>query len=461
MNGPILIADDLVTERITLKARLAGSHHRVSQVNNRAELRAAIARTQPDAIVMDVDFDGRSGVEICRELKSDRSLRNTPVLLYGAGSDRDARIAAFKAGADECLTDLPGERLLLALLRNLMRKRATPDELARRCAVLDTGELAEAQIGFETRMEIAIVAPETTAALCRKRALEAVCPAAIRVFTGAHVLEACADPTYAPDAIMIAEDPAHPDASLRLISELRARHSTRGAVIMLHTAGLLGESADMALDLGTDAVAPAAADAHELALRLGTLVARKRETDRLRAQVEDQLDVALRDPLTGLYNRRYAESYLTRLIRDARDRSMPFSVMILDLDHFKTINDQHGHLTGDDVLRTIASRLTDNIRDIDLAARIGGEEFLVVLQDADRDRAELVAERLRGVIAREPVVVTGTATLVPVTTSIGVATSQAGNDQARDLMEAADQALYASKSAGRNTVSFAQARSAA
>lgn len=455
MSGPILIADDLVTERIALKARLAGSHNHIGQVKTRDELFTEVELARPDAVVMDIAFDGGRGIEICRALKSDRDLRDVPVLLYGAKTDRDARIAAFEAGADECLAELPGERLLLALLRNLMRKRASLDELTRRRALVDVSELSEAQTGFAGRMDLALVSPDMASGLSWRHAFAPEFRGSVRLYTRDGILKASEDVSLAPDALVISEDPARTTDALRLISELRSRPATRGAVIVFQAVGPTSDTADMALDLGADAIAPGTADPRELAIRLATLVARKREVDRLRDLVENQLDVALRDPLTGLFNRRYLDTYLRKLSRDAARSATAYSILILDLDRFKAINDTHGHPTGDQVLQDVADRLKDSIREVDLAARVGGEEFLIVLQDAGRDKAEIVAERLRRVIAQRKIPVAGGKIAISVTASIGVATSRDGADATDAVIGAADRALYASKAGGRNQVTHA------
>lgn len=452
MTGPIIIADDLVTDRIALKARLSAAYARVVQVRDPADLAQEVGRERPDAIVMDIHFPG-GGIQACRRLKSDPRFADIPVLLYGASGDRHARMAAFEAGADECLADLPGERLLLALLRNLKRKSAEMTELARRNEMVESHDLAEAQMGFTPAVQVCVIAPDRANGVMWRSGLQPVVAGEVTLVNAARVLE----DTQNGDAFVIGFDPEQPNVSLRLISELRVRAGSRHGVIVLQLPGDLDDQADIALDLGADAVVPGPFAANELGGRLSRLLARKQETDRLRAMVDDHLDVALRDPLTGLYNRRYAQGYLKRLSREAAEKgSAQFALLMLDIDYFKAVNDRHGHLVGDEVLCGVAKRLTENLRDIDLAARIGGEEFLVVLQDTDETRAGQVAERLRRAIGARPITARDAGVLVPVTMSIGVAVAENLDDtDARLLMQKADDALYASKAAGRNAVTFA------
>jgi two-component system cell cycle response regulator len=162
--------------------------------------------------------------------------------------------------------------------------------------------------------------------------------------------------------------------------------------------------------------------------------------------------MAVTDPLTGLHNRRYLDAHLPKLLARAVARRRPLSVMMADIDRFKTINDRWGHSSGDDVLREFADRLRQNIRGIDLICRFGGEEFVVVMPDTEHDMAEMVAERLRVAIAREPFTVDGGKNAIAVTTSVGVVGCANGNDDPADLIKRADIALYDAKSKGRNRV---------
>jgi two-component system cell cycle response regulator len=149
------------------------------------------------------------------------------------------------------------------------------------------------------------------------------------------------------------------------------------------------------------------------------------------------------DALTGLSNRRAVLTQLTGMVSAARRHGHPLSIAILDLDHFKRINDSHGHKVGDDVLVAAAHAMGTHLRAEDQLGRLGGEEFLVLLPDTDSAAAEHVAEKLRAEVAEAP-------TPVPVTVSIGVATWD--GEAPEDLLHRADEALYAAKDAGRDRV---------
>ncbi|WP_053226833.1 GGDEF domain-containing response regulator [Solirubrobacter soli] len=157
-----------------------------------------------------------------------------------------------------------------------------------------------------------------------------------------------------------------------------------------------------------------------------------------------RLEALLReDGLTGLSNRRAILTHLNGMVSAARRHGHPLSIAICDLDHFKRINDGHGHKTGDAVLVAAAHAMGTHLRAEDQLGRLGGEEFLVLLPDTNAQAAQHVAEKLRAELA-------GAATPVPVTVSIGVATWD--GEAPEDLLHRADEALYAAKSAGRDRV---------
>jgi two-component system cell cycle response regulator len=164
------------------------------------------------------------------------------------------------------------------------------------------------------------------------------------------------------------------------------------------------------------------------------------------------IEMAITDALTGLFNRRYMESHLTTLVEQAASRGKPLTVMVIDIDYFKAINDSHGHDAGDDVLRDFALRIKRSIRGIDLACRYGGEEFVLVMPETDMAVAAMVAERLRRRIAAEPFAIQQGARSIPVTISIGIAALRDKADTAAAVLKRADQALYRAKRDGRNRV---------
>jgi diguanylate cyclase (GGDEF)-like protein len=159
---------------------------------------------------------------------------------------------------------------------------------------------------------------------------------------------------------------------------------------------------------------------------------------------------ALRDPMTGLYNRRFLEDYVGALVSSSQRRKSPFSVLMLDLDFFKQVNDTHGHEAGDKVIKTLADLLMRSVRASDIAVRYGGEEFLLVLTDTAAEMAQKVAEKIRAEVEATKIPLPGG--VLHKTISIGVSEFPADADTFWQVVKYADVALYKAKSGGRNRV---------
>jgi diguanylate cyclase (GGDEF)-like protein len=220
----------------------------------------------------------------------------------------------------------------------------------------------------------------------------------------------------------------------------------------LTTAAARVASGDMAFDLKVDGQDEIAYLTRAFNNMIGRVNEGREELDKINSKLRDQnrkLQVLSNtDPLTGLYNRQHLTMRLKRLLSSCKRSDRKFAVLMLDLDHFKKLNDEHGHLVGDEALKLIADILRKTLRNRDYAARFGGEEFLVLLPGADAQRGEEIAERLRSSIADQPLTLEHG--VVTVTMSIGLAVyPEVGND-IDSLIRAADKALYDAKNAGRN-----------
>ncbi len=164
--------------------------------------------------------------------------------------------------------------------------------------------------------------------------------------------------------------------------------------------------------------------------------------------------MAVTDSLTGLYNRRYFETHLQKLVQKNAETKKTLGVLLMDIDHFKSFNDTYGHGVGDEVLKIFAKRVKDSLRSVDLVARLGGEEFVVILPDVSEDMAHFIAERLRRTIGEEPFKVSAPDGQVTVTASIGGTLIDTDGLRTEEILERADKALYEAKEAGRNRTVF-------
>jgi two-component system cell cycle response regulator len=239
---------------------------------------------------------------------------------------------------------------------------------------------------------------------------------------------------------------------LRFAANIRSDEATRHLPILAIVDSDERHRLVKALEIGVNDILTKPIDPQEMAARARTQIRRKRYTDFLRDNLDHSLELAVTDQLTGLHNRRYMEGQLGALVKRAMHGGDPVSALMIDIDHFKKINDNFGHDIGDEVLREFAVRLASNVRAIDLPCRFGGEEFTVIMPGARLQDAERVAERIRLHVAGSPFRVAGGGELLTVTISIGVSSTIGENDTPELLLKRADEAVYEAKAAGRNRV---------
>lgn len=472
MSGQILIVDGMATNRIVLKVKLNAASHEVAQAATAAEALRLAAVGVPRLVLAAADLPDMPGVELCRRLRADPATAQVPLVLIAAQAEAPARHEALAAGADEVLVRPLNEVALMARLRSLLRSHQADQELQRRAETCRDFGLAEAAEGFRLPPRVALVAPDAATALGWRAAICPHLPGDFQPVAAPAALAGAGQPG-APDLYLIEADLAERGAGLRLIADLRARIGGHHAGLCLASRHPWADEAALALDLGANAVVPLPLDGAETALRLRRLLARQRRSEALGQAVREGLQLAATDALTGLWNRRYALAHLDRVVAQALASGQDFAVMVLDLDRFKAINDRHGHAAGDIVLQTVARRLQRALRPSDLLARIGGEEFLVVLPDTPAAAAKAVAERLCRAIATAPVALPGVAGGIAVTISAGLAlpriaapiapqaadtgAAQDPRDLAQRVLERADAALFSAKHEGRNQVTVASA----
>jgi two-component system cell cycle response regulator len=239
---------------------------------------------------------------------------------------------------------------------------------------------------------------------------------------------------------------------LKLIAHFKMNPVTRSISVILICDPHDKAMALRGLEIGASDMITIPIDRQELAARIRTQTRRTRYIDILRQRVDRGLELSVIDQLTGLHNRRYMNGQLEQFMQRAVRGNQPLSLMMTDIDHFKAVNDTHGHQAGDDVLKEIGKRLRANVRPTDVVCRTGGEEFVVLMPNTPGDLACAAAERIRKAVAAEEFPVLGGSQSLRITVSAGVSTLQGEGDTIDDLMHRADTALYQAKTGGRNRV---------
>lgn len=460
MPGRILIIDTVATNRIVLKVKMLAAQFAVDACATRAEAIDIITANRPDLILMNLSDAVEAKHSLCRDLRRSPQTATISIIAVGVADTSQARFAALDAGADEVLPHPMNDALLLARIRSLLRVRSTNEELQLREGTSRALGFEERKAAFDGAAKIAVLSSGAP----KKRNLAADLRQALRskihCLHPSDVLKSD-DASVTHDLFVIDATRAEEGQGglFGLVSDLRARMQTRLAMQLVVVPDNRPEIAAMFLDLGADDVVPHTSDATELTLRAKRLISRKRQHDRLRDTVRNGLNAAVTDPLTGLFNRRYVEPHLARLAEQSRKSGRELAVMMIDIDHFKAVNDTYGHAAGDKVLVELADRLRQNLRAIDLVARMGGEEFLVAMPGTSVTDARLAADRLRALVNTTPFDLGDNQPALKITVSVGVAVSRQFNAEKAaitKICDQADKALYAAKSAGRDQVAMSK-----
>jgi two-component system cell cycle response regulator len=449
MTARILVVDDNHANLKLLEARLAAEYYDVVTCAKGRDAIAICARGDCDIVLLDVMMPGMNGLEVCRRLKADPATAHIPVIMVTALDQASDRLAGLEAGADDFLTKPIDEIALLARVRSLARLRLALDELRTRA-------MRAAQFGINTPQSAALTDDASRGRILvvddRRSSRETITSA----LSAMHEVE------LEPDAMEALVEGAAGDYDLiivslslggydglRLCSQIRSIEATRQLPILA-----IAEPDDRGrilrgLELGVNDYLSRPIDRNELIARARTQIRRKRYADGLRHKVEASIEMAVVDALTGLHNRRYFDSTLATLIDEAKRKARPLSLMMFDIDHFKSVNDVHGHEAGDHLLQSMAARIKRVIRSGDLFCRLSGDEFVILMPDTRLEVAAKVAERVRASVASEGFAVGTKQRSLAVTISVGLAASA---QDAADLMRRADKGLYRSKQAGRNRV---------
>ena len=456
MSGQILIVDGSATGRITLKVRLAAACYDPVTARTGDEAMEALARWGPMPVLIGGQPGDMDAIALCTQL-----VAGWPGLQVVMMVPPERRVAALRAGAAAIFDTQMDEMNLLARMRGLMRDHfggaTTLAGMAEAPAAFDPGPA-----GTGESSTVLLIAEDAGAAMSWRHALSGRLDAQLRIADPERALAEAAI-GLVPDLYLVAGDIAQPGDGLRLLSELRSRHVSRHAAFAVVLGAGRLDMMSVALDLGAGDVLPdsfAAAAAEETALRLDALIRRKQAADRSRAAAERDRCLARTDPLTGLPNRRFALPRLTEICTRALASGGTCAVIAIDIDRFKAVNDRHGHATGDAVLAAVAERMRSVMPASGFIARMGGEEFLAVLPDADDDVAAGWAAALRAAVSSDPIgqpVAAGRplSAALRITISAGIASLDChaggtGAERAAELLEQADAALLHAKRSGRD-----------
>ena len=452
MSARVLLVDDSAGSIALLRAQLASEYMDVIVAHDGGEALAMVSQCHPDLVLVDVVMPGMDGFEVCRKIKRDPATTHLPVVMVTTLDKAEDRMAALDAGADDFMTKPIHLPTLMARVRRLAQSKMVIDELRMR-------ERSGRDFGLEPNDHLTLLDVDVTAGQVllisddrdRVREIRNAMAPTHQVHVDRDAEDALLVVRRAELDLIVIDLTAEDTDGLRVCARLRSMDATRETPILAILDERQIAARVRALEIGVDGVIPVPVHPGALLACVASRLRRKRYSDHLRQNLRRSLERAVKDPLTSMHNRRYLERHLGPLVAQNVERGRPVSLLILDVDHFKIVNDTWGHDVGDRVLREVASRITSSLRGIDLSCRFGGEEFVAAFSGVDAERALLIAERLRRKIADEPFPVQTEQGPLSVTVSVGVATAH-GGDTAESLLKRADQALYRAKKNGRDRV---------
>ncbi|MEM7439673.1 MAG: diguanylate cyclase [Pseudomonadota bacterium] len=452
MSGRVLIIDANVDRRSRVKALLMRDYFSVTAVSECADINLIVARFPPDVVLLAHSAAQNSGFSQIEQIRATLHMPHIPVMLMYDTKSAQVWADCARHLADEALDLGAPDWQIVSRLSQVIRMKEKLDSVFDRQSALDSFGFAEDGLSYPPMRPRALTLDMTDAGFSAQNAA-ALKTQLKRDFPMVEFVQ-----NQSADITIVSEAALGRNSALRRIAGLhRDRRRDRamvGPVIMGVNRIANPETTHRMLELGADDVISGDFEIAEIAPRLRRLGWSRHFAQATEAATSNNLQAALRDPLTGLHNRRYALNYLKGLMAK-QSFNQHVTVMMADLDNFKGVNDRYGHGVGDMVLREAADRICAVLRGSDLVARIGGEEFLVVVGDADTLTATMIAERIRQAIADKPF---GQSDGLAIEVSISVGVTHrplSGSDHQPDaLMQEADRALYVAKDSGRNQVQF-------
>lgn len=452
MSARVLVVDDVMANVKLLEAKLTAEYFEVVTALDGPSALELIEDVKPDIVLLDVMMPGMDGFEVCKRIKANPATEHIPVVMVTALDQASDRVAGIEAGADDFLTKPVNDIALMARVKGLVRLKVMMDELRLREA---TGEAIGVDLVNGAHPEEDLARGNLLVIEERRIGAQKINDTLSELYniTITPTLDECnqALETQEFDLIIVNLSVEGFDG-LRLCSHVRSNEKTRNMPILVLVDDGDTDRLVKALEIGVNDYVQRPIDRNELYARGKTQLRRKRYADRLRSNFQKSVELAITDPLTSLYNRRYMFSHLETLMQESVDTNKTVSYIIVDIDYFKSVNDTHGHDIGDEVLKEFSERIITNIRGADLACRYGGEEFVIIMPDTDLSFAYMVAERMRLYVADRPFEVEGLEEKLDLTISIGVTCSEGEGDTTAAMMRRADQALYRAKRDGRNRV---------
>jgi two-component system cell cycle response regulator len=451
----ILIVDDEPLNVKLLKAKLSRDTYVTIEAFNGQECLDKVKAEHPDLILLDLMMPGIDGFEVTRILKKDPKTRNIPIIHVTALDTSADKARALEAGADEFLNKPINTKELLTRIRSLLRLKKYQEQLSTRkvseAHFLNAETPAPKLENIDLKATILIADTNKKHVDFLKTHLSIYCN---RFFVTGNGKEAVSIAESENIDIVLLDIPLSDMNGHEVCRRLKKMDRTRNIQVITITSVADLESKLKSIELGTDDYLIKPVNELELTARIKSFIKKKAYLDMLVSKCETAVKSSITDQLTTLYNHAFFKHYLgLELLRSLHQKHF-LTLVMLDLDNFKNVNDSYGHQEGDRILQAVATVIRSSVREIDVCARYGGEEFAVVLPYTDRHIGSRIAERLWKGIANIQETSTATTGTGRITVSIGVAICPLDALNVEDLIHKADTAMYQAKKAGKNQIAY-------
>ena len=454
-----MIVDDDLTSLKLLESMLPTERYNIVRANNGEEALENAFVQPPDLILLDIMMPGIDGYEVTRKIKKNTKTKDVPIIIITSLEESEGKVKGLEEGAEELLSKPVHSTELLARISSMLRLKEYRDQLRIRTlsgkSFGDGSEQREkVQIKEEAIPQILLVEDTNVDAKIVKNALEGETFQLTTVKNGRDVFSIIKQ----KDIDLILLDILLPDMDgFEICRRLKKNHKDIQVVIVTCLDDL--DSKIKGVELGADDFLVKPVVGRELKARMRTLLEKKVHMDSLRTHYQEALGRSQLDWLTGLYNHGYFQQFLGYELKRALDQGFPVSLIMIDVDDFKSYNDTLGHSAGDAILREMGQVVRNCIREVDFAARYGGEEFAVVLPYVTRENVLIIAERIHKALTTHQFFHDESIKLKNPTVSMGIAVFPEDATNKADFIIQADSMLYLAKKNGKNQYCIAEQKS--
>ena len=454
MFGKVLIVDDAPTDASILEAKLEAEYYETVTVSNGEAALEAVKTENPDLIMLDVMMPGIDGYEVCRQIKNNPDTFHIPIIVVTSLTDKEEQILGLDAGADDIVIKPINDTALFARVNSLLRLKMMAEQWIIRESALQDKNVLPSQLdmyfGKQCKYShIMVIAENEEELLQLKTPLK---DKRYKVIYTKNLTDADSFAEYKSMDLFIVSLSIGKEEALRFSTKLKSHDKNKNTPILI-----VGGEDDQdlfikALEIGCNDYIVAPFNNHEYLARTYTQLKKNKYQHQLEKNYQKSISLASIDDLTGVSNRRYLYSYLQNMFEEMKDKKQNLAILMMDIDHFKEINDTYGHLVGDEVLIEFSKRLKTQFRDFDLIARYGGDEFIAVIPYIGEILALEIAERVRSSISDEPFTISAEPHSISVQISVGLSITDSFDGSSEDVIEEADKSLYKAKTAGRDKV---------